>query len=261
MPMTIATMVASTPISSDVRPPSSTRANRSRPRSSVPKMCPPAKAGGIEMLSKSDWLGSNGSTNGPKAQASTIRASTTRPTMAILFRRMRPKPSLSLERPATVAPWSDSWMSSNAASLIAHLRVDQRIHQVDDQIGDDDEHAIENDGPHHQRIVAVRCRLDEIAADAGDREGALDDDGAGDDAGGRGAEIRQGRQQAAQERVPRHRPPDAEALGPRRAHMIGAQRFDHAAAGQPRDGGDVRDRERQHRQHLMLPAAVPAGDR
>src|ERR1700744_5505236 len=159
MPMTIATIVASTPISSEVRPPSSTRARRSRPRSSVPKTCPPAKAGGIEMLSKSGAFGSNGSTNGPKAQASTINARTTRPTIAMRLRRMRPKPSLSLDRPATVAPWSAPWMSSNEASLIAHLGIDQRIQEIDDQVGDDDEHAVENDGAHHERVVAVGRRL------------------------------------------------------------------------------------------------------
>ena len=55
-----------------------------------------------------------------------------------------------------------------------------RVEQVDDEIEHDDEQRVDDHGAHDEGVVAVERALDEVAADAGDAEDLLDDDGAAD---------------------------------------------------------------------------------
>src|SRR6267154_213631 len=66
------------------------------------------------------------------------------------------------------------------SSVVPDARVEQAVDQVDGEIGEDDQHAIEHRDSHHQRIVAIEGRLDEVAPDPRNAEDLLDDDRAGD---------------------------------------------------------------------------------
>src|SRR5476651_255665 len=107
---------------------------------------------------------------GPTRQASAIEAITTMPATAARLFPIRPKALLSVPR------------RGDASLFIAYLRVQQGIEQIDDEIGDDDQSAIEDDGAHHQRVIAIRRGFDEITPDAGDGKSAFDHDRAGNDA-------------------------------------------------------------------------------
>src|SRR5688572_295631 len=92
---------------------------------------------------------------------------------ASLLRLKRRQDALNGLRPTVGAASSNpAWPSGT--SLIAHLRVDDATRHVGDDVGQDDDAAIEDGDAHHQRIVAVGGALDEIAADAGNAEYLFD---------------------------------------------------------------------------------------
>jgi hypothetical protein len=101
---------------------------------------------------------------------------------AALLALRRPQASAHRERPEVGAA---GMAFVSAASVIAHPRIDDRIEQIDDQIEDDREHGDHHHRAHHQRIIAVEGGIDEIAADARNLKDRLDDDRAGEKAGGR----------------------------------------------------------------------------
>ena len=77
-----------------------------------------------------------------------------------------------------------------------------------------------------------------------------------------GPAIGDDRQQRAAQRVLDHDRPVRQAERARGADMVGAQRFDHRAAHQPGDDGDLRQGQGEHRADLVEQRAVaPAADR
>src|SRR5215208_3071697 len=65
---------------------------------------------------------------------------------------------------------------------VADARIDDGVEQVDDQVGRGGDESVEEGGAHDHAVVAREDGLDEGAADAGDGEELLDDEGAGDEA-------------------------------------------------------------------------------
>ena len=115
---------------------------------------------------------------------------------------------------------------------------------------------------HHQRVVAVERALHEIAADAGQAENLLHHQRAGENAGQRRAQITDQRQRGRAQGMAQHDAVRGQALGAGGADIVGVQHFDHAAAHQPRDDGDLRQGQHGHRQdHVAQRAAVPAAHR
>src|SRR5918996_6669655 len=107
-----------------------------------------------------------------------------------------------------------------ARSSLLHLRVEQAVDQIDDQIEQDDQDREHDHRAHDQGVVAIERALDEIAADPGNAEDGLDHDRAGHHLGGRRTEIGDDREQRALERMAEHHDALAQALGARGAHEI-----------------------------------------
>src|SRR5690625_1524306 len=70
-----------------------------------------------------------------------------------------------------------------AGSLIADPRVDGSVKQVDDQVGDDEQHGRVDDERQHDRQVAVEERHQAVAAEPGQVEHEIGQGGAVDEAG------------------------------------------------------------------------------
>src|SRR5262245_525212 len=153
-----ATKVAITPSVSDTRPPVSVRTNRSRPNSSVPNQWP--MLGGLVAASKSEASGSIPRMTGPRKQARKRAIMMAKPAIAAGFRISRSRASRVWLRPLATAGAA----AVMSISVIAHLRVEQRIAEIDDQIGDDDEEAVEDDHAQHQCVVPVQRGLDKVSA-------------------------------------------------------------------------------------------------
>src|SRR5262245_16253538 len=187
------------------------------------------------MASKSDASGSSPRSTGPRKQARNSRIMMAKPDMAAGCRTRRPRASRVWLRPRSTAT-----RSLRAASVIAHLRIEKRVAEIDDEIGDDDEKAIEDNHAQNERVVAIEGGIDEVAADAGNAENLLDDDGTRHGAGRSRSKVGHDRHHRANQGMTRDRAPAADTFRARRADMVGAQRFDHAAAGQAGDVGDVR---------------------
>src|SRR3954447_21365227 len=64
---------------------------------------------------------------------------------------------------------------------LSRSRVEHSVHDVHEEVGDDDDHRGQHGDPHDDGEVAVEDRVDEVASDPGDREDDLDDEGPGDD--------------------------------------------------------------------------------
>src|SRR5690242_10601928 len=87
--------------------------------------------------------------------------------------RLRPLTS------STLATMGGRAASVMAKSVVADPGIQDAVDQIHGQVGEDDEHAVEDRHPHHQRVVPVQRRLDEIAADTGNAEDLLDHDRTG----------------------------------------------------------------------------------
>src|SRR5215471_16847644 len=102
---------------------------------------------------------------------------------AARLRLSRASASCQSERPAISSSAGEPW----ASSVIADLRIEHAVGEVDQEIEQDDERAVEDHHTHHQRVVAIERTLNEIPADAGDAEDGLDHHRARDNAGDRGS--------------------------------------------------------------------------
>ncbi|MPL90513.1 hypothetical protein SDC9_36565 [bioreactor metagenome] len=145
---------------------------------------------------------------------------------------------------------------------IPDLRVDPSVDDVDDEVEEDGEGADEDGDPHHHRIVAVQCAVDEGLADAAGREIDVDDDRAGDHRHEGGPEIGDHRQERGFQRMAQHDAQARQPLRPRRADVVRGQHLKHRRAHDPRDRGHVGGRERDHRHHPeMRVVEAPAAAR
>src|SRR5947207_6278318 len=101
-----------------------------------------------------------------------MNPSTKRLTTAARFRRSLASASCQSDRPAISSMPAET--RGAAISVIADLRVEHAVGEIDQQIERDNQRAIEDHHAHHQRVVAVERALHEIAADAGNAEDGLD---------------------------------------------------------------------------------------
>src|SRR5437588_12876935 len=140
---------------------------------------------------------------------------------------------------------------SSLMASVPYARVNESVANVNRQVEYEHRDGDEGDDADNQRLVAVQVRVDEIVAESRHGEDALDDDGAGDEYGERGAGERDDRQESAAQRVVDNHLALAEALRARRADIVRAQHFEHPGARQARDVGHVDGRERQDGQNQI----------
>src|SRR3954470_14088973 len=82
--------------------------------------------------------------------------------------------------PSSVLKWTLRSLTSRSAmgGSVPHSRVEERVDHVDDQVQQDDEERAEQDGALDRRQIALLDRVEGQAADAGDVEDRLGEDGA-----------------------------------------------------------------------------------
>src|SRR3954471_23134226 len=129
-------------------------------------------------------------------------------------------PSTACTTPSSVSNETVRSRISSSANSVPHTWVDERVRDVDDQVGHDDEERAEQHGALDHGHVAVLDRVVGEAPDARDVEHGLGEDraaeqhadvqaGRGDDRRARGAQ-----------RVAQDDPALAQALGPRGADVV-----------------------------------------
>src|SRR5205807_4785211 len=116
-----------------------------------------------------------------------------------------------------------------------HARIEHCVEDVGYEIEDDDERGVKDYDAEYERIVASDCAFDEIAADPGYAENALDHEGAREQPRKSRSEIADERQKRPGKRMTHHDESVRQALGSRGAHEIRAQHFHHAGAHQARN--------------------------
>src|SRR5919106_456436 len=122
---------------------------------------------------------------------------------AALFLRRRRQASCHNDLPAIVglAPARTSWVAIVEWSVIAHPRIEERIEDVDDQIENDNEYGNDDHRSHHQRVIAAKRTLDEIAADARYTKDRLHDHRTRQQRGGGRPQIGNDRQDGGTQRM------------------------------------------------------------
>src|SRR3954452_14866171 len=158
-------------------------------------------------------------------------------------------PSTAFTIPSSVSKWTVRSRTLRSGSGIADARVDERVENVDDQVGDDDEEGADQHRALDHREVAVLDRVVREAADPRDVEHALGEDRAAEEHAdvdpGRGNERRDGAPHA----VAQHDAPLAQALRARGADVVLGHRLDQVAAQEPRVDRSERRGEHEPRQY------------
>src|SRR5215204_4665920 len=70
----------------------------------------------------------------------------------------------------------------------ADTGIDETVREIDKDIRERNEHGVEDRGAHNDGVVALRDRLDELAAEPRRTKDRLNDDRAGDEIGSRRSE-------------------------------------------------------------------------
>ena len=105
--------------------------------------------------------------------------------------------------------------------------------------------------PHHHRVVARADGSDEVAADPGDAEHGLDDEGSGQEQAEERRRRHHRRDGRIAERMHEHDPPAEEAPRPRGADEVSLECLQHRSPQQPRDPGRGEQCKGQRRQHRL----------
>src|SRR4029079_16703924 len=196
--MTIAKVIAASPLVSETRVPKMTRLNRSRKLPSVPSRCSGCVAGhpsrwthGPDRLTTPSstpsrtWFGSWVAMNGAKIAMSTSRMRIVIPTTAERWRRTLP--SVSRQRLLGRAAASGSPVRDPAAAgaltgrPLASSRPDPRVEipvgHVDDQVRGQVDHGDDQGEALDDHVVAAGDRLHEGSPDPGGGEAGLAQEG------------------------------------------------------------------------------------
>src|SRR6185295_17196236 len=193
LPASSASVTDTKPATSETRVPHTTRDRTSRPTLSVPSQW--RAPGFASALPRFCLSGSCGASAGaPKARASAIKRIAA--------------PSLVETDP----------------------RIDEPIEDVDEEIAEDEAHGDQQHDTLHERVVAGEDRVHHQAADAGQREDVLGDDGAADQRAELEPEHGDHRDQGVAQDVTAHHAPLRQALGARRAHVVLGERLQQARA-------------------------------
>ena len=131
-------------------------------------------------------------------------------------------------------------------SFVADPRVDHRVEQVDQEVGEHEDRRDHQDRALHHRVVAIEDALDQHAAQALDREHVLDHDRAGHQQRERDAHHGHHRDQGVGEGVDEDQARLQQPLGAGDLHVLGLQHLEHRGADHARhDRGERRaDRDR-----------------
>src|SRR6266446_6649446 len=169
VPTTTATAIAASPTASDMRPPYSSRANRSWPRSSVPKGC--CHDGPISRAVKSISLIGTCHSSGPSTTARIIDARIATLATARRWRRKRRQASMPGDTCflRTIAPTSKL--------SVGNARVEPAIENIRNQIERDDQTGKHERHRHDHGGIVGQDRADEQRSDARDAEDLFGDDG------------------------------------------------------------------------------------
>src|SRR5919199_6078181 len=176
-----AMLTAMTATAIDTRVPYSTRASWSRPTLSAPSQW--AKEGCSRVCAGAVWYGSYGVSSGAATPMSTMSAISPPKIIKRGSRRVRAHTRFARDRSASAVA---GCVSVSAAACIvsaarpgqADARVEIRVGDVDDQVGEQEqEHRQEHDGL-DGRVIAGAQRLESQTTDAGPRKDKLDDEGA-----------------------------------------------------------------------------------
>ena len=142
--------------------------------------------------------------------------------------------------------------SSVRRLLIADARIEPRIGDVGQDVGDHDGDADDDEDAHQHRIVAREDRVEGQAADAGPREHRLGQHRAGDQRPQVEADDGDDRQDGVPQRMHQHDAALRHALRAGIGDVFQAQHVDHAGARDPRDQRQVEDRQRDGRQDQVV---------
>src|SRR3989440_2911851 len=147
--------------------------------------------------------------------------------------------------------------SIRQASLrIADPRVQHRVEQVDDEVGEEEDQYQDADERHHGRAVVRPYRLGQREADTRHVEDVLDDHRAGHQAAQFHAEERDDRDQRVAQHVYADHASRGQALGPGGPRVVGAQVLYHGGPGQPYRRGERERAEQQGGQDQRVERAL-----
>src|SRR5262245_55202047 len=274
-PTTIPTDVpmptASSPTQSEMRLPKITRLSTSRPMSSVPKGW--AQLGGASRISGCAARGSYGARTLAKIAVKTrmrIRPAEIIPSgfRFITVHRER------IRLICSVTGWSKlragavaMAMAQLTPSLIADPRIQPGVGQIHDQVERHQGHGHRHHVRLHDRIVTEEDRLHRQPAHAGEREDGLHDDGAREQRPELPTYQRDHRDERVLQRVLVDDDALAQALGPRRAHVVLAQHLEERGARHAHGGGGEPEPEHgggeeellEIRPRIVPEARVPEG--
>src|SRR5215210_2152130 len=85
-------------------------------------------------------------------------------------------PSTARTRPSSVSKWTVRSLTSSSPISVPDPWVEEGIHDVDDQVRQDDRHRADQHGALHDRHVALLDGVERQPADARDVEHALGED-------------------------------------------------------------------------------------
>src|SRR5262249_25821873 len=255
-PTVRAMSIAVTPTASEIRPPSSMRAKRSWPRSSVPSGC--AHEGPRSFALKSMSLMGTRYIAGPTTTATTMAKSTTAPRAASRWRRKRRNASSHSESAfvAGAAAGEEATCSVGLRVLtglsVRNPRIEPAVQQIGDQVEQHDQ-ARENERDCHDdgRVVG-EDGADQQGPDARHPEDLLGDDRARED--GRDLQRHQGQDgnEGIAHRVLHDGRLLGESLGPGGVDVVELNYFEHGRAHEARQRGALEEAEDRHR-HDGLP--------
>src|SRR3954471_2382651 len=167
---------------------------------------------------------------------------------------------------STSLPWvrgSGSASGGRAPSLVAvslarrefksanaNPRVQDAVHQVGDQVGDDHAGGDDHEPAHHHLGVVLVDGFHQQRAHTVPVEHRFGDDRAGEDRPEVHREQRGHGDQGVAERVPEDDPAVREALGSRGAHVVGVHHFEHRGPLEPAVRGEADRHDRQRRQQV-----------
>src|SRR5215469_1768232 len=134
--------------------------------------------------------------------------------------------------------------SPRRSSGQAHARVDERVEDVDDQVGDDEGDCSNQRDPHDHWQVVLPDRRHRQPAETTQVEDGLGDDGGADQLAEVDAEDGDDRRQRGAQTVPHDDGAPGQALRTRGADEVLTHRLEHARAGEPGVEGCEEERER-----------------
>src|SRR5438477_3075589 len=120
----------------------------------------------------------------------------------------------------TTMPAPNRTSRLRSVSAIADPRVEVRVHEVDDEVRNEEEPADDEDGALHERIVTLKDGPQEQSPDAGQREDLLRHDRAAEQVADLDARHRDERDETVLERMAPQDTPFGQPLRARRADVV-----------------------------------------